>query len=265
MKKINLYITVISVVILSYSCVKTSESEKVAEKFYTFLSEDQFKSPIDYLSELAIDAHTKKEWASVFEDRNKYWGKPEKWELSSSEMTSTKIGEVVELRYKVKNEEGTTYEILRFIEEGGDMKILYYFYSDNSDYKSSDESEEDEDTEGNLDLSAQFKVIDEFYDMYKAGDFSGLEDIISKTALEYSGLEEWNDILTEKLEYFGEMRRARRLSSETVGAGDDAFYLIIYEVTYDDQSVSYEKFQFSVNDEPKKIAFYRYNTDFDEL
>jgi hypothetical protein len=92
-----------------------------------------------------------------------------------------------------------------------------------------------------------------------------LEEIISKTAIEYSGLEKWNNILTEKYENFGEMKRAKRLSSETVGTGDEAFYLIIYEVTFDDKSVLYEKFQFSVNDEPEKIAFYKYNTDFDEL
>lgn len=248
------------------SCVKNSGSKKVAEDFYSSLADDDFKGPVDYLSDLALDVQSKKEWKQVFKDRNLYWGKPESWKNTLTEMTSTEYGEVVELRYEVKNEEGTTYETMRLREEDGKMKILYYCYTDRNDYVLSGEAEENEDVNNEIQsFPEQEKVIDKFYSFYKNNDYTGLESIISKTALENSDIEKWKQLLAEKADIYGKIKRQKKISAEKVASGEIEYYVFIYEITFADQTVVYEKFEFSTADDPEKIMYYQYNRSMDEL
>ncbi len=236
MKKTILLSLAIAVIFALVSCVKTSESKKVADDFYAKLSDDNYTAAIDLLSDIALDAQSKKDWKQTFKDRNLYWGTPKSWENTFSEMKSSEIGEVVELRYKVENSEGTTYETIKLHEQDGKMKIVYYCYTDNVDYiLSQNENEEDADADADKlqSFPEQEKVINRFYSFYKENDYTELESIVSKTALENSNIEVWTQLLTEKADNYGKIKRRKKIQGETVGSENNEYYILIYEITPD--------------------------------
>ena len=264
MKKITPFVLIVLLAIISSGCKKVSDSKKVAEQFYSTLAEHNYENILPLLSDDVREKKSDKKWKEVFTKRDNYWGKVKSYDKTFSEIKTTSLGTVVELRYKVENTDGTTYELLRFIEENGEMKIIFYSYSDNPDYITSS-TEEDEEALTIKSFPTQEKTIQKFYDLFKSKDYDAINELFSEDAKQGDSLDGLKDLMIEKSDYYGEVSSIEKYFSDILEFDSKNFYIIIYKLTYKSGKTNYEKFEFSCDTEPDKINFFRISEDPDTL
>jgi hypothetical protein len=262
MKKSLSAVLLLVIILTSFSCKKFDKAQKKADEFYSFMKEGKYENAYDLISLEEFKNISKEDWVSVFDLREKAYGKVVSYDQTFSGVSNYGKGTIIELRFEVENEDGTTYEVLRFRKKDGEMKIIFYSYTDNPDFKTTastdDDTEEDEDIES---YPAQEKVAEEFYSLTKQGKIDELQTLLSKEAVEYTGEDAWNDLLSNKFEEFGKLKSYKLIDSYE----NKTEIILIYQVKYENFSKIYEKCVFNKEDEPERISFYQVNESLKEL
>lgn len=240
---------------MSSGCKKVSNSKKVAEEFYKSLTEHNYEDLLPLLSDDVREKKTDKKWDEVFTKRDNYWGTVKSYDNTFSEIKQTSIGTVVELRYKVENTDGTTYELLRFMEENGEMKIIFYSYSDNPDFITSS-MEEDDKPMTIKSFPTQEETIQKFYDLFKSKDYDAMNELFREDVRQGNSSDGLKKMMIKKSDYYGEISSIDKYFADKLESDSGYFYKIIYKVTYKSGKTLYEKFEFSCETEPDKIMFF---------
>jgi hypothetical protein len=264
MKKFTPFILIALLALVSTGCKKVSNSKKVAEQFYSTLTEHDYENILPLLSDDVRKEKSDKKWKEIFNLRDNYWGTVKSYDNTFSEIKQTSIGTVVELKYKVENTNGSTYELLSFREENGEMKVIFYSYSDNPDYITKP-TEDQEEAIAVKSFPTQEKTIQKFYDLFKLQKYEEMLVLFSDDAKQQHALHGLEELMIEKTDYYGEISKSEKYFSDTLEFDSEMFYVIIYKLTYKSGEINYEKFEFSCDNQPDKINYYKIGEDTDEM
>lgn len=237
------------------SCKSVKEPEKTANKFYKLLIDDNFDATSDLVSALIWGNFTKEDWTILLQSRKENWGKPESWKITSTNVEATKIGIITELRFEVISEGGKSYEIIEFIEESSKMKITNYLYTENSDYKI---SEEDETIDAIQEFPTEEKTIESFYATYNTGNFSTIDNLLTQQTVTKEDIEKLKIQLSEKFKLYGKIKDIEKTDAGEFGEDNDKRFAIIYKVTYENGTSFFETFDFFALTEIGRIQYYNW-------
>lgn len=263
MRKFIPLVSIVLVLLTFQSCKKSSKAEEVADAFYSLMMEQDYEGVVDLFPEGDDkDFSYRDAWMEVIVNRDLYWGKVKSYKKISSEIKIVEGQSIIELKYEVDNNEGKTYEILRLMEFDGKMMIRFYSYTDNPSYI------ENSTNKGKKTLAyfpEQEKTISKFYSLLMSDNFENAYIHFSDYSIEYSGIDQITKLIKNKNEQCGKLLDYKKVYSKQFKSDNSEYRSLIYEVSYEDQPIVFELFDFILEDEPDKINYYAFDKSYDAL
>jgi len=117
---------------LFFSCNNIKNEKAIANSFYIDLQQKSYDKIIPLIDSSALAVSTKETWISLFEEKNKKFGKINSFENIAFNTSIKNNIKLTKLKYKVEFEKKTLFESLELQSlDNKTFKILHYEYSEN--------------------------------------------------------------------------------------------------------------------------------------
>jgi len=263
MKQI-VYLLVIALFAISLSsCSSLSDGKKVADDFYAKIKSKSYAEIVPLLSKEALANSPENVWITLFQSKEGYWGTLKSYENTYSGFKTDNGLTLIELKYKVENEKGTTYELIYLIEQDKEYMIYYYEYNQDENALGSTEVAEEKNVPTG-EFATQEIVCEQFYGFIKNREFNKIQSVLSKEALDATPFSQWVTYMGDKEKNAGQLKSFSKISAEAVDYETGKHIVVKYKVEYDKNTV-YELFMFRADGDNTRIKYYEYNTDLNEL